>query len=282
MPWLWRNHQLRWATPTNNEPFGDAMTVEALPARRRPPQLLRDQRVVVLGGTPGILLQTARLARDRGAEVILAGNNPAHLHNVAQAVQGVGYQAFDLVDLPRLERFFAELPQPIGHVLFAGNGSYHSCLTDMDFDRARGNIEERILGTLAVARYGAAHMRPPGTLLFVGGAGSRRVAPGNSLISSMVAALPPLVANLALELAPIRVNLIAPGFVDAPFSASILRNQFDLRRAERRATLPTGRVVDEKEVAALAVHLMVDTVLTGMTFDLDDCRPPLSSRRKTR
>jgi len=92
---------------------------------------------------------------------------------------------------------------------------------------------------------------------------------GMSVIGAMTAALPALVASLAVELAPIRVNLIAPGFVDTPLSASLLGDQLEQRRDQLRATLPIGRVVGPGDVAALAVHLMVNTALTGATYDVD-------------
>jgi NAD(P)-dependent dehydrogenase (short-subunit alcohol dehydrogenase family) len=82
-------------------------------------------------------------------------------------------------------------------------------------------------------------------------------------------ATPALVANLALELAPVRVNLIAAGFVDTPLSASLLGDQLDARREKLRATLPIGRVVGPADVAALAVHLMTNTAVTGATYDID-------------
>ncbi|MDT5186826.1 MAG: hypothetical protein QOI29_4984, partial [Mycobacterium sp.] len=83
------------------------------------------------------------------------------------------------------------------------------------------------------------------------------------------ATLPPFTAALALELAPIRVNLIAAGFVDTPLSASLLGDQLENRRSELKKTLPIGRVVVPEDVAALAVHLMVNTALTGATYDID-------------
>jgi len=83
------------------------------------------------------------------------------------------------------------------------------------------------------------------------------------------AAMPALTANLALELASIRVNLIAPGFVDAALSASLLGEELDQRREQLRATLPIRRVVGPEDVAALAVHLMTNTALTGATYDID-------------
>ena len=92
---------------------------------------------------------------------------------------------------------------------------------------------------------------------------------GLSVIGAGTAAMPALVANLALEIAPVRVNLIAPGFVDTPLSASLLGEELDARREQLRATLPIGRVVGPDDVAALAVHLMTNTALTGATYDID-------------
>jgi NAD(P)-dependent dehydrogenase (short-subunit alcohol dehydrogenase family) len=85
----------------------------------------------------------------------------------------------------------------------------------------------------------------------------------------MTAALPPLIANLALEMAPVRVNLIAAGFVDTPLSASLLGDQLEARREELRARLPIRRVVGPGDVAALAVHIMCNEALTGATYDID-------------
>jgi NAD(P)-dependent dehydrogenase (short-subunit alcohol dehydrogenase family) len=78
-----------------------------------------------------------------------------------------------------------------------------------------------------------------------------------------------LTAGLALELAPVRVNMIAAGFVDTPLSASLLGDRLDERRAQLRAKLPIGRVVGLEDIAALALHLMTNTAITGATFDID-------------
>ena len=112
-------------------------------------------------------------------------------------------------------------------------------------------------------------VRPDGTLLFMGGTGGRRTAPGLALISALTAAMPALTKNLALELAPIRVNLIAAGFVDTPLSASLLGDQLENRRNQLRSTLPIRRVVGPADIAALAVHLMTNTAVTGATYDID-------------
>jgi NAD(P)-dependent dehydrogenase (short-subunit alcohol dehydrogenase family) len=112
-------------------------------------------------------------------------------------------------------------------------------------------------------------MPPGGTLVLMGGTGGRKIRKGLGLVSAATAVLPPFTATLALELAPVRVNLIAAGFVDTPLSASLLGDRLEDRRAELRATLPIGRVVGPADVAAVAVHLMANTALTGAVFDVD-------------
>jgi NAD(P)-dependent dehydrogenase (short-subunit alcohol dehydrogenase family) len=92
---------------------------------------------------------------------------------------------------------------------------------------------------------------------------------GLALAGAVTAALPSLVANLALELAPMRVNLLAPGFVDTPLSARILGDGLEARLAQLRTTLPIRRVVGPADVASLAVQLMANTALTGSTYDVD-------------
>jgi NAD(P)-dependent dehydrogenase (short-subunit alcohol dehydrogenase family) len=139
----------------------------------------------------------------------------------------------------------------------------------MDLEQARRSVDDHFWLALHVAREASGKLRPGGSLEFVGGTGGRRPGVGRSLIGAVTAAMPALVANLALELAPIRVNLIAPGFVDTPLSATLLGDQLDARRDELRAQLPIGRVVGPADVAALAVHLMTNTALTGATYDVD-------------
>ena len=233
----------------------------------REPALL-GQTVVVIGGSSGIGLETARRARAEGARLILTGRNPERLQRAASEL-GASTTAFDATDFERLGRFFDELPRPIDHVLVTGPGPYYAPLAEFDVEAARRDLEAHLLLPLQVARNAAGKVRPGGTLLFMGGTGGRRTAPGLALISALTAAAPALTKNLALELAPIRVNLIAAGFVDTPLSASILGDELENRRNQLRATLPIRRVVGPADVAALAVHIMINTALTGATYDVD-------------
>jgi len=230
--------------------------------------MLRGQTVVVIGGSSGIGLETARRARAEGAEVILTARDADRLGRVGRELEAKTV-AFDVTDFARLERFFAELRKPIDHVLVTGPGPYYAPLPQFDVEKARRDVEAHLLLPIQVARNAIGKVRPGGTLLFMGGTGGRRAAAGLAFISALTAASPAMTRNLALELAPIRVNLIAAGFVDTPLSAAILGDQLDARREQLRATLPIGRVVGPADVAALAIHLMTNTAVTGATFDID-------------
>jgi NAD(P)-dependent dehydrogenase (short-subunit alcohol dehydrogenase family) len=230
---------------------------------------LAGQTVVVIGGSAGIGLETARRARAEGAEVILTARNPGRLQQAAAELGAQDTAAFDATDFGRLAAFFQELPAPIDHVLVTGPGPYYALLADLDRERAHRAFDEHQWLAIAVTQHATGKVRPGGTLLFMGGTGGRARGPGRSLIAAATAAMPALIANLAVEVAPIRVNLIAPGFVDTPLSASLLGDDLDARREQLRATLPIRRVVGPADIAALAVHIMANTAITGATYDID-------------
>jgi NAD(P)-dependent dehydrogenase (short-subunit alcohol dehydrogenase family) len=246
---------------------GTMSTVTIPSPIHREPELL-GQTVVVIGGSAGIGFETARRARAEGAKVILTGRNAERLQHAASEVDALSTAAFDAADPVALDRFFHDLPT-IDHVMVTAGRPYYGRLADMDFAKIRDLIGEHLLVALYVARNGANKVRPGGTLIFMGGTGGRRPAIGMSIASAVTAALPALTANLALEIAPVRVNLIAAGFVDTPLSAELLGDQLEKRRNQLRTTLPIGRVVGPADVAALAVHVMTNTALTGATYDID-------------
>jgi NAD(P)-dependent dehydrogenase (short-subunit alcohol dehydrogenase family) len=239
----------------------------ALPAPSSSPELL-GKTVVVLGGSAGIGLATARLARAHGATIILTGRDRERLAKAAKDTDASATAAFDATDPALLEGFFRDLPRPVDHVLVTAGSPDYAHLADFDFTRAQRDVDEHLWLPLRVARVHQ-HRASGGTVLFVGRTGGRRRGLGLTLIGALTAAMPALVANLALEVAPVRVNLIAAGFVDTPLSARLLGPDLDARRVQLRTTLPIRRVVQPADVAALAVHLMTNTALTGGTYDVD-------------
>ncbi|MET9890328.1 SDR family oxidoreductase [Streptomyces sp. NPDC006465] len=231
--------------------------------------LLAGQTVVVVGGSAGIGLETARQVRAAGGELVLVARDAGRLKRAADELSPLSTAAFDAREVEHLERFIGELPGPVHHVMVTAGSPSYTPIAELDLAKAAYDFGGRIAMMLAVARASREKVRAGGTLLFIGGTGGRRPAFGMAVTGALTAALPALTANLALEVAPVRVNLIAAGFVDTPLSASLLGDQLDARRAELRETLPIGRVVGPEDVAALALHIMANGALTGATYDID-------------
>jgi NAD(P)-dependent dehydrogenase (short-subunit alcohol dehydrogenase family) len=229
---------------------------------------LDGQLVLVLGGSSGIGLETARGARAQGAAVILTGRNEQRLAEAGADVGAQSTAAFDINDPAALGGFFDGLSGPVDHVMVTAGRPHYAQLADMTPQEVRDALSEHDAVALEVARHVPAHVRPGGSVILMSGTGGRSPRAG-SIVSAVTVATPALTAGLALELAPVRVNAIAPGFVDTSLSASLLGGDLERRRDELRRTLPIGRVVGPQDVAALAVHLMINTALTGATYDID-------------
>jgi len=244
-------------------------TLQSPALSTRPDPALLGQTVVLIGGSAGMGLETARRARAEGAEVVLTGRDAERLQRAALDVGARSTAAFDANDPAALKQFFDDLPAPIDHIMITAGGPHYGPMLEMDADQVREAITDHAVLALDVARNAVDKMRPGGTLLLIGGTGGRRIRRELGVIAVATAVLPPFTAALALELAPIRVNLIAAGFVDTPLSATLLGDGLEARRDELRTTLPIGRVVGPADVAALAVHIMSNTALTGATYDID-------------
>jgi NAD(P)-dependent dehydrogenase (short-subunit alcohol dehydrogenase family) len=233
------------------------------------PGELRDQTVLVIGGSAGIGLATATRARQEGADVILTARNPEHLRAAARTVDARSTAAFDANDTTALHNFFDGLDTTLDHVMVTAGEPHYGQLMDLDADQLHDAFSQRLTQVVQVARLAAPHLQSGGSLIFMGGTSGRRPALGTGAASTVIVALPTLIANLALELAPHRINLIAPGFVDTGLSATILGDQLDARREQLRTTLPIRRVIGPDDIARLAVQLMANTALTGATYDID-------------
>lgn len=234
------------------------------------PRLL-GQTVVVIGGSAGIGLETARLARTEGADVALTARNPKRLERAARELSARSCAAFDADDAAAIKRFFDELPEPIDHVLVAAyTRGASGPMLDSPSEAVGHAVGRRVTQVLEIARHAAPKMRAGGTLLLTGGS-ERKFSREYGITPAVFSVLPPFAAALALELAPVRVNLIQAAFVDTALAASYFADDaaVEARRGELRATLPIRRVVGPADIAALAVHLMTNTAITGATYDID-------------
>jgi NAD(P)-dependent dehydrogenase (short-subunit alcohol dehydrogenase family) len=232
-------------------------------------QELLGQTVVVIGGSAGIGLETGRRARAEGARLVLTARNAGALAHAAKDLEAWRTATFDAADPRALESFFQTLPEKVDHVMVTAGAPHYGPPLQMSREDAQRGLTAPLLLALDVARHAAGSLKPNGSLTFMTGTGARRPQLGIGIVAAVTAGFSALVANLALELAPIRINLVAAGFVDTPLSATILGSGLDARRAQLRATLPIRRVVGPADVAALAVHLMINSALTGATYDVD-------------
>jgi NAD(P)-dependent dehydrogenase (short-subunit alcohol dehydrogenase family) len=207
----------------------------------REPELL-GQTVAVIGASAGIGLETARRARAEGADVILIGRNRERLEEAARDLGALSTAAFNAHDPDALARFFDSLRAPIDHVMVTAGAPPYGRPLEIAPEEARRLLSDRLVLPLDVARAASGKVRPLGSLVFMGSSGERHVGPGLGIIATVSVGLPMLIANLALELAPIRVNLIAAGFVDTPLSASLLARSSSRRlsRSSRNAAHQAG------------------------------------------
>ena len=240
----------------------------AAPSIQRQPELL-GQTVVVIGGSAGIGLETARRARAEGADVNLAGRNPERLEQAAIELAAQRTAAFDANDPASLQSFFQDLATPIDHVMVTAGAPHYGPPLAMTPEEARRGLTEHLLVALEVARCAAGRVRPPGSLIFMGGTGARRPRTGLAIASAASAALPALIASLALELAPIRVNCVSPGLSRTPrwnaMPDDVRQNLFELQ--EKR--VPLRRLGTAEELALAYMYFMENTYATGNVINVD-------------
>jgi len=242
---------------------------------------LAGQTVVVIGGSSGIGLETARLARAEGADLILTARDPDRLRRATSELGALSTAAFDATDFERLGRFFDDLPWPIDHVLVTGPGPYYAPLAEFDVEAARRDVDAHLLLPLQVARNAASKVRPGGSLIFMGGTGGRRTAPGLAFISALTAGLPALTRNLALELAPsgIRANYFNADFIDTPMMRKMIQDraaakgistEAQVEEYRKRNLLGVGPIPPEA-VAEAALFLASDRsrYTTGSVITVD-------------
>jgi NAD(P)-dependent dehydrogenase (short-subunit alcohol dehydrogenase family) len=231
---------------------------------------LKGKRIIVLGGTSGIGLAVAQGAAMDGAQVLMASRDDARITQaLATLPANAEGRVLDLSNAAAIEAFF-DATGPFDHLVYtAGESLKLSPLGEGDIASARHFFETRYWGALMAARWGHRQIRPGGSIVFTSGVAGARPGPGWSVAASICGAMEGLTRALAVELAPIRVNIVSPGVVKTPLWREMPEEAREALYAAEARRLPVGRVADAQGVAEGYLYLMRQTFVTGQTLAID-------------
>ena len=231
---------------------------------------LNGKRIVVLGGSSGIGLATAQAAAQEGANVVIASSRRVRIDQ-ALAILPAGTEGYvsDLADGDATRALFARLGS-FDHLVFtAGETLQLGPLETTDLDAARRFFALRYWGAYCAAKFGSSGIRKGGSIVFTSGVAGRRPHAGWSLGASICAAMEGLTRALAVELTPIRVNIVSPGVVRTPLWANMAEADREALYQKMAETLPVRHVGDATEIAQAYLYLMRQSYSTGQVLVVD-------------
>lgn len=230
---------------------------------------LKDSTVVILGGSSGIGLATAKAARAEGAQVIITGRSADKLQTArAELGTAVRTVVLDVADEAGTRAFFQELDH-LDHLFITAGTLVNDVRLAPDSAALRPAMDTRFWGALYAAKYSAPKIRAGGSITFMSGTAGQRPLDGASVASASCGAVEAFARALAIDLAPIRVNTIRPGFVDTPLLDALLGAQREEILAAAAARLPVKRIGRSDEVADAVLFLMKNGYVTGIALTID-------------
>lgn len=228
---------------------------------------LKGARVIVVGGSSGIGLAAAQQILEAGAEVTIVGRSPDRLERAQHCLPGVQALQADITDAAAIGRVFDAFDR-VDHVLVSAGTIRNGALVNNDVQTLRQIVDERLWGVVNVVR-SAAPLMTTGSITFTSGGMSTRPRPGSAMLTSMLSAVEALAPALALELAPVRVNVVTPGLIDTPLLDAAYGAERDKLVQSRAAALPGKRVGTAEEVAQVILLLMTNLYITGEVIRID-------------
>jgi len=230
---------------------------------------LKNSHVVVIGGSSGIGLATARAALDAGARVTIASSRTSSVDAALAQLPTASGRAVNVLDLADLRAFFAETGE-VDHLAYtAGERLSLMPMDELDLDRARGFFEVRYFGALNAVGSALGHLAPGASITLTSGSARTRPGAGWAVASSLCGAMTSLAGALAVELAPVRVNVVEPGIVRSPLWSGMSADDQQAMYDQQAAVLPVGRVGEVDDVARAFVYAMTQEFMTGTSIPVD-------------
>ena len=230
--------------------------------------MMTEQQVVIIGGSEGIGLAVAKAARALGAQVLAVARTREKLEAARDAVSGLEIRVADINNTASIEELLSEL-LTVDHVYIAAGSTKIGGPLDHPLSEFRHKFDERLWGSIGVVRAAHRLVRPGGSFTFTGGLSSDRPVKGAWVSGIATMATEQLARVLALELAPIRFNAVAPGYTDTPMWGHIFPQDGAQALSDVARKQPVPRLVTADEVAQAVLLLMQNEAITGETIHVD-------------
>jgi NAD(P)-dependent dehydrogenase (short-subunit alcohol dehydrogenase family) len=231
---------------------------------------LTGKRVVVLGASSGLGLATAQAAAAEGAQVVIVSSQSQRLARALQTLPaGSTGHVVDLTNEAQIQQFFAQ-NGAFDHLVYtAGEALQLSPLSDTSLETARTFFDLRFWGALTAVKYATPHVAPTGSIVLTGGTAGRRPSKGWSLGASICSAMEGFTRAMAMELAPIRVNIVVPGLVRTSLWDSLPEADREGMYAHLSQVLPVQHIGEADDVAQTYLSAMRQPFMTGQALVVD-------------
>ena len=228
------------------------------------------EHTIIIGGTSGIGLATARRLLDEGAKVTIAGRDADRLAAARAALAGrADAHVLDATDARQVQDFYKTIGAFDHLVLALGSGSGAGPFASLDLAQVRRGFEDKVLPHLLCAQAALPTIRKDGSITFISAVSAQMAAPGTAGLAAVNGALAVVAPVLAVELRPLRVNAVSPGVVETPWWDFLEPDQRQAAFAAYAGKSPVGRVGTPDDIAKAIAFLISDGFVTGHVLICD-------------